>query len=108
MTNIFLFSGKLKDIGIYAKFKFTKLSSRVNYIINAVTETMSMTVNLNAVFKEEVINEIKFIEDIEDDNLLEACLLGNKVFYGRETQFSDYIDKANKKIANEVAVHSRR
>ena len=97
-----------KGVQDVSKLKFTKVSSRVNYIISTVTETMSSTLDINAAFKEEVINEIKLIEDMEDDYLLEACLLGNKVFYGGETRFNDYIDRANKEIGNEIAVHSRR
>ena len=44
---------------------------------------MNIVVNLNNVFKLESMNEMKLIEDIENNDLLEVNLLGNKVFYGR-------------------------
>ena len=70
-----------KGIQNVSKLKFSKISSRVNCIINTVSVTVNTVTNLNLAFKEEVINEIKFIEDIEGNELLEQSLLENKIFY---------------------------
>ena len=51
---------------------------------------------------------MQFIEDMEDDDLLEASLLGNKVLYSGEIQFQPYINIVNMKIGDEIVVHSRR
>ena len=41
-----------------SKLKFSKISPRVNYIINTAIETMNTAVNLNEAFKEEIVNGI--------------------------------------------------
>ena len=53
--------------------------------MNTNTETINKVVNLNEAFKEDIVNEIKPIVDMEDYYLLEASLLGNKVFYSSKT-----------------------
>ena len=70
-----------KGVQNISKLKSSKISSRVNCIINTVSVTVNTVTNLNLAFKEEVINEIKFIEDIEGNELLEQSLLENKIFY---------------------------
>ena len=67
------------------KLKFSEKLWRVNYIMNTNTETINKVVNLNEAFKEDIVNEIKPIVDMEDYYLLEASLLGNKLFYGSKT-----------------------
>ena len=87
------------------KMQFSKLSSRVNHILNNIGEIMNILNNLNNTFKVKITNKIKFNENMEDNEFLEATLLGNKSFYSRETHVQVCMGKINKKISHKIDVH---
>jgi len=87
---------------------FASKSSKVNYIISTVAESMNMVVKLNPNSKEEIEREFVLFSELEDQNLLEDSILGNKLLYGGETKFSPFIAIVNKEMNNDVAVDSRR
>ena len=90
------------------KMKFAKKSSKVNYMITTVAESLNNTLRMNDNFKDEIRNELVFLSELENQNLLEDSILGNKIIYGGETKFEAFIDKMNTEMSNDYSVHSRR
>ena len=46
---------------------------------------------MNIEYETSVKNELQLIQDLEDDILLQDCLLGNKIIYGGKTQFDEFM-----------------
>ena len=88
--------------------KFARKSSKTNYMITAVAESLNMKVRLNPNAKEEIQREFVLLSDLENQNLLEDSILGNKLLYGGETIFTPFITIVNKEMNNDIAVDSRR
>ena len=63
---------------------------------------------MNIEYETSVKNELQLMQDLEDDILLQDCLLGNKIIYGGETQFDEFIKVFNKEMSNDIAAHARR
>ena len=77
------------------QIKFTKKSSKISYMLSAVAESLNCTVKLNQNYKEDTKSELSPSNEIENQNLLEDTLLGNRTLCGGETKFKVFVDKLN-------------
>ena len=88
--------------------KFAKNLSKINYMISTVSESLNTTIKIDKNYKEEIKRELLLLSELEYQNLLQDSILGNKVIYGGETKFKDFIKKMNNEINNDLYAHSRR
>lgn len=72
-------------VNLLEQMKFSRKSSKINFIISAVSNRIDVLVNLPEEHKEDIQREIKILEAVNDDEFLESCVLGNKHIYGGET-----------------------
>ena len=61
------------------QMKFAKKSSKINYMLRTVAESLNFSVKLNQNYKEEIKSELNSLNELENQNMLEDALLGNKV-----------------------------
>ena len=67
--------------------KFAKKSSKINYMLSTVAEILNLSIKLNQNYREEIKIELNLLNELENQNLLEDALLGNKTLCGGETKF---------------------
>ena len=89
------------------QMKFAKKSSKINYMLRTVAESLNFSVKLNQNYKEEIKSELNLLNELENQNLLEDTLLGNKTLHGGETKFKVFLDKTNNEMKNDLSVHGK-
>ena len=75
------------------KIKFAKHSLKINYIISTVSQSLNTTVKIDKNYKEEIKRELLLLSELENQNLLQDSILGNKIIYSGEAKFSTFIEK---------------
>ena len=67
--------------------KFAKKSSMINYMISVVSESLNSSVKLNENYKEEIKRKLMLLSELENQNVMEDSIIGNKIMCGGETNF---------------------
>ena len=88
--------------------QFAKKSSKVNYLLSTVSESLNLTVKMDPNFKEDIRRELNMLTNLENNDLLADSALGNKLIYGGQTMFGTFIEKLNLAIKEDTAPDSRR
>lgn len=100
---------KVKEsIDLMKNIKFTRKSAKVNCIISAISNGIDTNIQLPTKYEEDIKREIDVMQVIDDMDLLKSCILGNKMIYGGETKYEEFIKIVNKKLSLDPAIDSRR
>ena len=77
-------------------------------MISIVSESLNTTTKIDKNYKEEIKRELLLLSELDNQNLLQDSILGNKVIYRGETKFSAFIEIMNNENNNNLNVHSRQ
>ena len=90
------------------KMKFTKNSTMAKYLLLVISEEYNIDSTINKEDHAAIDNEIQIILEIEDNNLLQDCLLSQKKFCYSESKYETFVDKLLKVLHREAVLDARR
>ena len=89
------------------KMKFAKNSTMAKCTMSVISEECDIDSTMSKEDRAAIDNEMQTMLEMEDNNLLQDCLLSHKKFYGGESKCETFVDKLLEALQGEAVPDAR-